>query len=488
MWKHRMFDWGYDSENEEGLQSRRLTHLRGKVLGGSSSVNVMTFTRGHPGDYDRWERNGATGWSYADVLPYFKRIESWEGGESSWRGGSGPIGVQFARTTDPLFDALLAAGQAVGFPVTDDYNGAKTEGFGRSQYSIRDGRRSSSSRAYLRPIMRRTNLTVRTDALAHRVVITGDRAHGVEYSCGGSTVLADASREVLLCGGAFNTPQVLMLSGVGPADHLRKLGITPLIDLPVGANLQDHLGVPVQWQRRSPGPFQRLLRFDRISVSMARAYLFGTGPGTVVPGGLHAFLKTSPNLAVPDIEFMFRAAPPDADMWFPIVSPAYQDGYQVSAGILHPESRGEVRLKSADPRDPVLINNRFLSAPSDLEKLRQGVRLVREMGRQTALDDFRGDEVSPGPSIQSDLQIDTWIRANARTVSHPSSTCPMGNVETAVLDPDLRVRGVNGLRVIDASAMPDLVSAHINACVIMMAEKAADIIRTPQLNAQYGAR
>ena len=471
-----MFDWGYDSDAEEGLEGRTLPHLRGKVLGGSSSINVMTFTRGHSGDYDRWARNGATGWSYADVLPYFKRVESWEGGESEWRGGSGPIGVQFARTTDPLFEGLLDAGRAAGFPATDDYNGANTEGFGRSQYSIRDGRRSSASLAYLRPVLRRANLTVQTGALAHRVVFNGTTAGGVEYSRGGSLVQAHAEREVLLCGGAFNTPQLLMLSGVGPADHVRSVGITPLVDLPVGSNLQDHLAVPVEWERRAPGPFHRLMRFDRVGVSMARAYLFGTGPGTVVPGGLHAFLKSSPSVDVPDVEFMFRAAPAGARTWFPLVNPAYADGYRISAGILHPESRGEIRLRSADPRDHVRINNRFLTAPIDLVKLRQGFRMVREVGRQAPLDAFRGTEVSPGAGIQSDHDVDAWIRAHAHTVSHPAATCPMGNDDAAVLDSDLHVRGVERLRVVDASAMPDLVSAHINACVLMMAEKASDLI------------
>jgi 4-pyridoxate dehydrogenase len=380
----------------------------------------------------------------------------------------------------------VGAGRAAGFPVTGDYTGEDTEGFGRSQYSIRNGRRSSSSLAYLHPVMRRANLEVRTGALAHRVLFDGTRARGVAYSRGDAVHEAHAEREVLLCGGAFNSPQVLMLSGIGPAEHLRSVGITPLVDLPVGSNLQDHLAVPVTWERRAPGPFHDLMRLDRIGISMIRAYLFGSGPGTVVPGGLHAFLKSSAEVDVPDIEFMFRAAPPGARTWFPLVSPAYADGYQVSAGILHPESRGEIRLHSSDPSDRVHINNRFLSAPVDLVKLRQGFRLVRELGRQAPLDPFRGNELSPGPEVQSDHDVDAWIRANARTVSHPASTCPMGTGDAAVLDPELRVRGVEGLRVVDASAMPDLVSAHINACVLMMAEKAADLILNGHPNQARG--
>jgi choline dehydrogenase-like flavoprotein len=476
MWKHRMFDWRYDSVPESGLHDRRLVHLRGKVLGGSSSVNVMAFTRGHPGDYDRWAQNGAPGWSWSEVLPYFKRVETWEGGESVVRGGSGPVGVQFARTKDPLFEALLASGIAAGFPTTDDYNGANPLGFGRSQYSIRDGRRSSAARAYLQPVRSRPNLTVETAALVHRVVLDGTRACGVDYERRGALERIRAEREVLVCGGTFNTPQILMLSGIGPADHLRSVGVTPVVDLPVGNNLQDHLSVQQLWKRREPGHLYHQLRYDRIGPSMARAYLFGSGPATVVPGGLHAFLKTDDALPVPDIEFMFRAASADAHPWFPMVQPPYQDTYYIGSAILHPKSRGEVRLQSADPRKPVLINNRFLSHPDDLPTLRQAYVHAREVGRQAPLDPYRGEPITPGPEVRSEREIDEWIRRIASTVSHPAGTCPMGSDERAVLDPQLRVRGVDGLRVVDASAMPDLVSAHINACVLMMAEKAADLI------------
>jgi choline dehydrogenase-like flavoprotein len=436
----------------------------------------MAFTRGSSGDYDRWARNGATGWSWDEVLPYFKRLETWEGGTSALRGGTGPIGVEYAKTTDPLFGALFAAGQAAGFPTTDDYNGSKSEGFGKSQYSIRDGRRSSSSRAYLRAAQGRSNLTVRTGALVHQVLVRGNRAHGVAYSEGHTLLKAEAEREVLLCGGTFNTPQVLMLSGIGPAEHLRSLGITPIVDAPVGNNLQDHLCVQLLWERQAPGNLHASLRFDRIGISMARAYLFGEGPATVVPGGMHAFLKTRPELSVPDVELLFRAAPLDAGVWFPVVRPAYQDAYYIGAAILHPESRGEIRLRSADPGTPISINNRYLSAPEDLRTLREAFLMARTTGEQAPLKPFRGRSISPGPDVRSEQAIDDWIRDNARSVSHPAGTCRMGTDDQAVLDPELRVRGVEALRVVDASAMPDLVSAHINACVLMMAERAADLI------------
>jgi 4-pyridoxate dehydrogenase len=480
--KHRMFDWMYDTAVEEGLAGRKLPIPRGKVLGGSSSVNYMAFTRGNPGDYDRWARNGATGWSWNDVLPYFKRLETWEGGETELRGGSGPIGVARASTTDPLFDAMFVAAEAQGYPVTDDYN-SQTVGFGRTQVSIRNGRRSSTSAAYLRDAMRRPNLTVLQNALAHRVVLDGTKANGVEYSRDGVTAVAQARAEVVLCGGSFNSAQLLMLSGIGPADHLRDFGIAPVADLPVGNNLQDHLKAETLWKRRSPGHFHDLMRYDRAALAMAQAYLFGTGPATALPFGIQAFIKTRPELDVPDVEFLLRSAPMNAGPWFPGVLPAYDDAFGITPVVLHPKSRGDVRLTSTDPRVPVRIRHNFLSDPDDIATLRDGLRRGREIAAQPALDSYRGAEVLPGPDVQSDADLDAYIRATTTTVSHPVSTCRMGTDDASVLDPELRVRGIETLRVVDGSALPDLVSAHTNACIIMMAEKAADMIRgrTPAL-------
>lgn len=472
-----MFDWGYHTEPEPSLNGRRIEAMRGKVLGGSSSINVMAFTRGHPGDYDRWAQKGALGWSYADVLPYFKRCESWQGGENAWRGGSGPIGVEWAKTRDPLYDAWITAGQAAGFPHTEDYNGRQQEGFGRSQYSIRHGRRSSAATAYLKPARRRTNLDVEVGAHATRVLMQGTRATGIEYVRKGRTLRAQAAREVVLSGGAFNTPQLLMLSGIGPADHLDAVGIKPIVDLPVGDNLQDHLAVMIMFTRPQAGPFCATMRCDRMAISMVRAYLFGTGPGTVVPGGLHAFVKTRPDLAVPDIEFMFRGLPAHTHLWFPLVKPPYLDGFGIRPTLLHPDSRGMVRLRSADPREAPRIIGNFFSAPDDLPRLREGVKRAREVAYQRPLEAYRGVETAPGPKIKADAEIDAWISATAVTAHHPAGTCAMGLNPDSVLDPELRVRGIERLRVVDASAMPDMVSAHINACVLMMAEKASDLIR-----------
>jgi choline dehydrogenase-like flavoprotein len=473
MHARRLFDWGYEGEPEPGLNGRRIEAMRGKVLGGSSSINVMAFTRGSPGDYDRWARNGAAGWSYDEVLPYFKRVERWEGGESRWRGGSGHVGVEWAKTTDPLFAAWIEAGKAAGYGYTEDYNGAQSWGFGRGQYSIRDGYRSSSANAYLRPARARRNLTVETRALATRLLFDGARATGIEYLQGGQTKQALAEGEIILSGGTFNTPQLLMLSGIGPAEHLRAMGIAPRLDLPVGENLQDHWAVQLMYARREAGPFRAVMRVDRMALGMARAYLFGKGPATVVPGGLHAFLKTDETRDVPDLEFMFRGAPMHARLWCPPFRTPYADGFGIRPAILHPMSRGSVRLASDDPRAAPRILFDALSAPYDLPKLREGVRRAREVANQNVMDPFRGAETAPGAAVKSDDEIDAWIRKAVMTVHHPAGTCAMG----AVLDSELRVRGAERLRVVDASAMPDMVSAHTNACVLMMAEKASDMIR-----------
>jgi len=475
MHERRMFDWGYDTDPEPNLDNRRIEAMRGKVLGGSSSINVMAYTRGNPGDYDRWAQKGARGWSFADVLPYFRRCETWQGGEDAWRGGAGPLGTEFAKTKDPLYDAWLAAAKATGYPLTEDYNGRQPEGFGRAQFTIRDGRRSSSANAFLKPAHGRSNLTVAVNAQTTRVILDGASAKGVEYVKNGATLRAEAGREVILAAGAFNTPQILMLSGIGPAQHLRDFGVKVAADLPVGKNLQDHLGAYMTYMRRQPGTFHRDMRVDRMALSMIRAYMFGTGPGTVVPGGLHAFVKTRPELAVPDIEFMFRGTAANPHLWFPLVRPAFLDGFGIRPTLLHPDSRGELLLGSADPLQAPRIAYRFFTAPNDLPTLREGFKRARELAFHQALDRYRGEEIGPGLKVKTDGEIDGWLKKSVITAHHPASTCAIG--PDGVLDPELRVRGIERLRVCDASAMPDLVSAHINACVLMMAEKGADLVR-----------
>ncbi len=282
---------------------------------------------------------------------------------------------------------------------------------------------------------------------------------------------------MIVAAGAFNTPQILMLSGIGPAVHLREIGIKPIVDLPVGRNLQDHVAALIMYSRPKAGGFRDSMRFDRMAKGMIEAYCFGTGPATIVPGGLHAFIKTRPELAVPDIEFMFRGAPTQAGLWFPLLKPAYADGFGIRPTLLHPESRGEVRLASADPTVHPRIFLNLLTAAADLAKLRDGFKRARELAAQHPLDPYRGVETSPGDKVRSDAEIDAWLKKAVITAHHPASTCAMGSRGNSVLDPQLRVCGVDRLRVVDASAMPDLVSAHINATVLMMAEKAADMIR-----------
>ncbi len=480
--QYQMHDWRYEAEPEAHCDGRRIPTPRGKVLGGSSSINVMAYTRGDRTDYDRWAQKGARGWSYADVLPYFKRTETAEDGENEARGGSGPIGVSWNRVRDPIRGAWFEAAKAAGYPFNSDTSSGNAEGFGPTQYTVRNGYRSSAATAYLKPARRRPNLTVHTHAYARRVLMDRNRAIGVEYENRKSEIIkAQAEREVLLCGGVYNSPHLLMLSGIGPADHLREHDLPVIGDLPVGKNLQDHLMINVLYQRKAPGELHRNMRFDRMAFHMLRAYFLGTGYAASVPSGVMAFIKTRPELASPDLEFMLPTSPHYAHLWFPGVVKPYDDAFGIRPALLHPESRGDVTLRSADPRDPVRIRFNFLSAPNDLALLREGIRIGRRIARQKPLDPFRGAEIAPGESAQADAEIDAYIRKNVLTVSHPACTCPMGIGPAAVLDPDLRVRGVERLRVVDASAMPDLVSAHINACVLMMAERASDLIRQRQV-------
>ena len=478
--QQRKHDWMYFAEPEATMDGRGLECARGKVIGGSSSINAMAYVRGHRGDYERWAEAGLTTWSYAHVLPYFRRQESWEGGASTYRGGDGPLTTRLSRYEDPLAEAYRAAGRAAGHSTTQDYNGAQQEGFGRTQQTIRDGRRCSAAVAYLRPALGRPNLTVEVRTLVSRVVFDGDRTAGVEYLKGGERIVTRAEREVILAGGVINTPQLLMLSGIGDPEALGRLGIAVKVPLSaVGSNLQDHVSVPVAYARNEPGPLHTKMRADRIAVELGRAYLRGDGIATDWPGGVTAFLKSAPGLDLPDIQLLFNAAPITAHAYFRPFVPSYPDGFGCRAVLLHPESRGRIELASPDPQVPVRIHQNFLATGKDWATLRAGVRLVREIGNQPALALFTSGEIAPGTDCRSDAEIEAHIRATAITVHHPLGTCKMGRASdpTAVVDPELRVLGVGALRVVDASVMPDLVGGNINAPVIMIAEKAADLIR-----------
>jgi choline dehydrogenase/4-pyridoxate dehydrogenase len=480
MLQQRKHDWMYFTEPEATMDGRRIECARGKVIGGSSSINAMAYVRGHRGDYDRWAAEGLTAWSYAHVLPYFRRQESWEGGASAYRGGDGPLTTRVTRYRDPLVDAYLAAAEEAGHPMTEDYNGAQQEGFGRSQQTIRDGRRCSAAVAYLRPALTRPNLKVETNALATKILFEGHRAVGVEYLKGSEARVARVEREVVLAGGVFNSPQLLMLSGIGDPKTLRAHEIPVNVALPgVGHNLQDHVSVTVGYRRKEPGPLHAKMRADRIALELGRAYLRGEGIAADWPGGVMAFLKSTPEIPLPDIQLLFSAAPIAAHAYFPPFLRPYSDSFGCRAVLLHPESRGRVELASPDPRAPVRIRQNFLATEKDWATLRAGVRLVREIGRQTPLASFTTGEISPGPDCRSDTAIDAHIRATAITVHHPLGTCKMARPAdpAAVVDPELKVLGIDGLRVADASVMPDLIGGNINAVVIMIAENAADLIR-----------
>ncbi|HXQ50639.1 MAG TPA: choline dehydrogenase [Stellaceae bacterium] len=477
---NRMDDWMYFAEPEATMDGRAVECARGKVIGGSSSINAMAYVRGHRGDYERWAASGLASWSYAHVLPYFRRQESWEGGADEFRGGEGPLTTRPTRFRDPLVEAYAAAGEAAGHPATSDYNGAQQEGFARWQMTIRDGRRCSAAVAYLRPALARKNLTVVVNALATRIMLDRNRAEGVEYLANGEARIAWAEREVIVAGGVINSPQLLMLSGIGDPDALSAHGLDAAVPLRgVGRNLQDHISVAVAYARKEPGPLHAKLRLDRIAWELGRTYFFGEGIANDLPGGVMAFLKSGPEANLPDIQLLFNAAPMAAAPYLaPFVKP-FADGFACRAVLLRPESRGALELASGDPRAPLRIRQNFLATDKDWTVLRRGVRMVREIGMQTPLAPFAAAEVSPGPSCQSDAEIDAHIRATAITVHHPLGTCKMGRDgdPDAVVDAELRVRGVEGLRVVDASVMPDLVGGNINAPVIMIAEKAADLIR-----------
>jgi 4-pyridoxate dehydrogenase len=476
----RKHDWMYFAEAEATTGGRGLECARGRIVGGSSSINAMAYVRGNRGDYDRWAAAGLTAWSYAHVLPYFRRQESWKGGSSFYRGGDGPLATQMTRFSDPLVDAFAAGGLAAGYKTTPDYNGAQQEGFGVWQMTVRDGRRCSSADAYLRPALARKNLTVEVEALATRLIFAGTRAAGVEFLQHGETVTAHAEREVILCGGVINSPQLLMLSGIGDPAELRAHDIAVKVALPgVGKNLQDHISASVAYGRKAPGPLHRAMRFDRIVPALANAYWRGEGIATELPTGQMAFLKSRPDVALPDVELIFNAAPMTAEPYFWPFRKPYADSYACRAVVLRPESRGRVELISADPRQPVRIRQNFLATDNDRKTLRAVLRMVRDICRQKPMQAFMTREIAPGEGTVSDADLDAHIATNSITVHHPLGTCKMGLASDplAVVDPELRVFGTEGLRVIDGAVMPDLVGAHINAPIIMIAEKAADLIR-----------
>jgi choline dehydrogenase len=466
-------NWNYETAPVPQLGGRRLWWPRGRVLGGSSSINAMCYVRGHARDYDEWAQLGADGWHWDAVLPYFKRSEGNSRGENALHGGSGPLSVSDLRYTNPLSQVFLDAAAQAGLPRNDDFNGARQEGFGWYQVTQRRGTRCSSAAAYLAPVRNRPNLKVITRATATRLVFEGDRASGVAYTVAGRGIYCEgARREVILSGGAINSPQLLMLSGIGPAAELRRLGIEVRADLPgVGANLQDHLDICTLHKCTQP------ITYDRSNeVLAALQYIFARqGPGTSNIAESGGFLRS--RLAVderPDLQFHFVPAQLDDHGRHRLPG----DGFTLHACALRPRSRGRLLLQTSNPLDPVRIEPDYLSDADgfDLTMMREGVRLAREIFAQPAFDPYRGDEIFPGEDAVDDARVDAFIRAKAETIYHPIGTCRMGQDDHAVVDPQLRVHGVAGLRVVDASVMPKLIGGNTNAPTMMIAERAADLI------------
>ncbi|WP_420224785.1 GMC family oxidoreductase [Pigmentiphaga litoralis] len=481
MLQKRSHDWGYASEAQDETAGRRIECARGRVIGGSSSINALAYVRGHRSDFDRWAaRYGLTEWDAAHTLPYFLQLEDWQGPASPWRGKGGPITTRYSTYQDPLIAAYLNAAGEAGHVLRDDLNGEELSGFGRSQVTIRGGRRCSNAVAYLRPAMKRRGLTVRTHAMATRVEMAGGRATGVAYVRHGKRHIAQARREVLLAGGVINTPQLLMLSGIGDSEQLAPHGIDTRVALPaVGRNLQDHIAVLLSFSRKTPGPFPDRMRADRVVGDLARAWLYGAGAATNVPGGAAGYEATRPGLEGPDVQYLLAAAPFHAQPWLRPWRAPFDDGFAVRVVALHPESRGRVTLASAAPDDLAVVHQNFLAHESEWASLRAGIRSVRRIMTQPSMQPYVAEERMPGPDCLDDAALNAHIRKTAITVHHPCGTCRMGTDDDAdaVVDARLRVRGVQALRIVDASVMPDLIGGNINATVTMIAEKAADLIR-----------
>ncbi|MCC7464164.1 MAG: GMC family oxidoreductase N-terminal domain-containing protein [Gammaproteobacteria bacterium] len=470
--------WGYASEPEPYADQREILLPRGKVLGGSSSVNGMLYGRGHPEDYEEWSRLGGHGWGFADVLPYFIRAESNWRGASRFHGGQGPLSVSRHTTDERIFSALMQTARNRGHAVADDLDGSQYQGFGKPDFTVHHGRRGSTAKRYLEPVRHRDNLRVEIHALAGRILFEGQRAVGIEYRQNGRVHQVRAGREVILAGGAYNSPQLLMLSGIGRPDELRAAGIEPWHDLAgVGQNLQEHASAGASFIPREPIPLIEQMRFDRLALSVIRWKLFGTGVVANLPLASIAFYCSRPGLARPDIEFMVNNTGMDARVWFPLILPSRGNALYCGNIVLHPESRGWVKLRSADPAARVRIQLNLLQAEADRALLRRGLRNAREFFATAPIADLIERERLPGPAVQSDAEIDAYVRATIGVAHHACGTCAMGSGPEAVVDAELKVRGLEGLRVVDASIMPTVAGGHTNAVAIMIAEKAADLVR-----------
>ncbi len=474
-----LYDWGFASEPEPHLGGRILATPRGKVIGGSSSINGMVYVRGHARDFDHWAEQGANGWSFADVLPYFKRMEDSHGGEDGWRGKGGPLHVQRGARTNPLYAAFIEAGHQAGFELTDDYNGAKQEGFGPMEQTIRRGQRWSAANAYLKPALKRQNVSL-VKGFARRVIIENQRAVGVEIEARKQIQVVKARREVIVAASSINSPKILMLSGIGPAKHLAEHGIAVVADRPgVGQNLQDHMELYIQQEATQPITLNSILNPFSKALIGARWMVFKSGLGATNHFEAAAFVRSAPGVDYPDIQYHFIPAAVRYDG----KAAAKSHGFQAHVGPMRSKSRGSITLRSHDPNAKPVIRFNYMSHADDWTDFRHCIRLTREIFGQSAFDPFRGKEISPGSHVQSNDELDAFIRAHAESAYHPCGTCRIGRADDlhAVVDPECRVIGVDGLRVADSSIFPRVTNGNLNAPSIMTGEKAADHIlgRTP---------
>ena len=468
------YDWGFSSEPEPHLGGRVLATPRGKVIGGSSSINGMVYVRGHARDFDHWAEQGAAGWAYADVLPYFKRMEHAHGGEAGWRGTDGPLHVQRGERRNPLYAAFIEAGRQAGFETTDDYNGSKQEGFGPMEQTIHKGRRWSAANAYLRPALKRGNVSL-VKGFARRVVIENQRAVGVEIEAQGKIQVVKARREVIIAASSINSPKILLLSGIGPAEALRGHGIEVVADRPgVGANLQDHLELYIQQESTQPITLHSVLNPVSKALIGARWMFFKSGLGATNHFEAAAFLRSAAGVDYPDIQYHFLPAAIRYDG----KAAADTHGFQAHVGPMRSLSRGSVSLRSPDPNAKPVIRFNYMAHEEDWRDFRRCIRLTREIFGQAAFDPYRGKEIAPGGHLQSDAELDAYIREHVESAYHPCGTCRMGRADDpmSVVDPQLRVIGVEGLRVADSSIFPRVTNGNLNGPSIMTGEKASDHI------------
>lgn len=475
--KGERFNWDYYTEPEPYMDNRRIYCPRGRVFGGSSSINGMVYIRGHAKDYDRWAGYGLDGWEYKHCLPYFKRAQDHELGANTYRGEGGPMHVARGRPEkNPLYEKWIEAGQQAGYPYTDDVNGYQQEGVGPFDRTTYKGERWSAGKGYLRPALKRPNLTIISRAYTEKVIIENNRAKGAVYVQGSSRKKVYAKREVIVSGGAINSPKLLQLSGIGPADHLMDMGVKVVADRPgVGANLQDHPEIYVQYECKEPITMYPSIRpFGRLKVGLK--WIFGRrDPGATNLFEAGGFIRSRPGIEHPNLQFHFLPIAVNYDGR----SPAGTHGFQAHVGPMRSTSKGYVRIRSNDPHDHPEILFNYMQTENDRQEMREAVRLTREIIEQKAFDRYRGKPLNPGPEVQTDEEIDAFIREKMESAYHPSCTCKMGTEddEMAVVDHEGRVHGFEGLRVVDASIMPDIVSGNLDAPTIMMAEKLSDAIR-----------